>query len=573
MDGDKLQQLLGDLCNDALSSEDGEKLAALLESDPAAREAYNDYVDVHLSLVDNAVSGHDTPIDEVPAYEPLHTPAASSRSRWRLTTAACIGLAASLLVGLGFGLLLRNTQSGPELLASAAAPGTSLDSPVKDGFAAPSAAAFFVAQVKEVSPDIVWDGPAADDFLLRLSRGNRIDLAQGSLQIDYFAGASLVLQGPCSFVVTGESSGRLHSGNMTGNVTEGQFLLTTPTAWVLDLGTEFGVSVSEDNQTDVCVFDGEVEVSAELGSPGVSSPIRLRRGAAASVARGGRIVEVTNPDETRYLRQVPENRLLGGGATSQVSLADVLAANYDASINLAAVIAPDSGLPDRQPWLRPDGPGYSSTPGYHRSSWHRFVDGVFIPPQSGGMTQVHTLGAHATMPASTGRTWGPIWARVKTQAPLPSRGGEDYWGTDTLGVVVERFAECQSGMIGLHSNVGITFDLQAIAEACQGRLNKLSGRVCNLDNSMNRFPNWAGDKRFSADLRVFVDGKLRESVLSFDGDDGEIEFSADLRKGDRFLTVVTTDDGERDELGESLTTFADAYDHVVLIDPLLTLTN
>ena len=59
---------------------------------------------------------------------------------------------------------------------------------------------------------------------------------------------------------TGPAGGTLESGRLTGKVDDGKFWLTTPTAKVIDLGTEFGVTVGPTSNTDVCVFDGEVQV-------------------------------------------------------------------------------------------------------------------------------------------------------------------------------------------------------------------------------------------------------------------------------------------------------------------------
>ena len=55
----------------------------------------------------------------------------------------------------------------------------------------------------------------------------------------------------------------LHRGVVTATVPESAsgFVIDTDSAHVVDLGTAFGVSVSHAGQTDVCVFEGEVEVS------------------------------------------------------------------------------------------------------------------------------------------------------------------------------------------------------------------------------------------------------------------------------------------------------------------------
>lgn len=43
---------------------------------------------------------------------------------------------------------------------------------------------------------------------------------------------------------------------------------------VVDLGTAFGVSMGADSETDVCVFEGEVEVSRSISEDAASHPSR-----------------------------------------------------------------------------------------------------------------------------------------------------------------------------------------------------------------------------------------------------------------------------------------------------------
>jgi hypothetical protein len=111
----------------------------------------------------------------------------------------------------------------------------------------------------------------------------------------------------------------------------------------------------------------------------------------------------------------------------------------------------------------------------------------------------------------------------------------------------------------------VTFNLEAIRSHWQRSPAAFRAIVSNLDNSMQRMPEWAAQVRLTADLRVFVDGNLRASRLDFGRKDGEIEITTELKKEDRYLTIVCTDAAQNAEAGH------DAYDHVVLIDPVLEL--
>lgn len=87
-------------------------------------------------------------------------------------------------------------------------------------------------------------------------------LARGSIDLEFSDGARVSLNGPTAFQL--KSAGHLHlfSGNLVANIPDEAlgFVVTTPQSEVVDLGTEFGLSVSGQGQTDVHVLDGLVKV-------------------------------------------------------------------------------------------------------------------------------------------------------------------------------------------------------------------------------------------------------------------------------------------------------------------------
>lgn len=103
--------------------------------------------------------------------------------------------------------------------------------------------------------------------------GDTIDAGMMQLQVgiarlDFSNGATVTLQAPAKFEVLSAGRTRLHEGVLTVHVpgTAIGFEIETPTVDVVDLGTAFGLAVGVDGETDVCVFEGEVEVSA-IGKP------------------------------------------------------------------------------------------------------------------------------------------------------------------------------------------------------------------------------------------------------------------------------------------------------------------
>ena len=107
----------------------------------------------------------------------------------------------------------------------------------------------------------------------------KLNLEVGLARLDFRNGATVTLQGPAEFEILSTDRTILNSGILTASIPESAvgFEVLTPAMDVVDLGTAFGVSVGADGETDVCVFEGEVEVSL---SDGADTPQLVREGNA-----------------------------------------------------------------------------------------------------------------------------------------------------------------------------------------------------------------------------------------------------------------------------------------------------
>ena len=122
----------------------------------------------------------------------------------------------------------------------------------------------------------------ADPVIPAFPSGRSIDLASGLMEITYDTGAKVILQGPVTYEVeanggylaVGKLTGRLEKNDKRGtlnaelsdrrssfSVHRSAFVVRTPTATVTDLGTEFGIEVSEEGITEARVFVGQVQVA------------------------------------------------------------------------------------------------------------------------------------------------------------------------------------------------------------------------------------------------------------------------------------------------------------------------
>ncbi|MBI3464602.1 MAG: FecR domain-containing protein [Planctomycetes bacterium] len=103
---------------------------------------------------------------------------------------------------------------------------------------------------------------------MRLKPGS-LTLKQGQVQVEFLGGAKLLVQAPCELHILSPKSATLVSGKAATRVLEwGRgFVLNTPEAVMVDLGTEFAVGVDQQHGSEVQVVRGEVEVSV-LGDDG-----------------------------------------------------------------------------------------------------------------------------------------------------------------------------------------------------------------------------------------------------------------------------------------------------------------
>ena len=112
------------------------------------------------------------------------------------------------------------------------------------------------------SESVVWTGA---DFSAEvgdlLKEGRVLELASGLAEMTFPAGVSVLLEGPARFEITGPKSARLDHGRLVARVTEVRgrgFVIDGPSGRVVDLGTEFGVSVERSGEMEVHVLEGTV---------------------------------------------------------------------------------------------------------------------------------------------------------------------------------------------------------------------------------------------------------------------------------------------------------------------------
>jgi len=233
-DSPTFEQLCHAVLEGSADESDLELFRERLHRSAADREAYHQQVLIHALLIwQNGRAG----VPESLVLAPVDYSSPSNLIEFgkslpfrRAMLAAAAGV--TLLLGLSFWLVPHRDQ---EILSLAPAKGVSVD------ILASSESPYQVGQ------RVVLE---------------RLDMQTGSLRFRISSGAVVDFEGPVSLEFVNPMLLRLERGSINtdvGNEANG-FVVETPTASVLDIGTSFGTSVSADGSTDIAVFEGEVEV-------------------------------------------------------------------------------------------------------------------------------------------------------------------------------------------------------------------------------------------------------------------------------------------------------------------------
>ncbi len=116
-------------------------------------------------------------------------------------------------------------------------------------------------------------------------------LKSGAVLVEFFSGARVVLEGPAELELISSMEAFLRAGKVSAQVPPPArgFKVGSPAARVVDLGTEFGLTVKDATTAEVHVFSGKVEVSSAGTARAMQSikggeAVRLEAGVWSQVA-------------------------------------------------------------------------------------------------------------------------------------------------------------------------------------------------------------------------------------------------------------------------------------------------
>lgn len=298
---DELEALLLEHEDGALDDAGVKRLRALLDSSEEARQFFVQHRMIqaafHLDQEAGLIEGNPTPVHAANNNHSSResTEQTSSGNRWWIA-------ASILVVATLAGRLLQLeffSERGPSLVSK------STNDDKAERAADEEATAQGVALLTQLV-DVGWhEGQTQLEVGEALPKG-KFQIDSGFAQIEFFSGATVILEGPAELELLSASAAKVQHGRLRTLVPPAArgFSLEVKDLKVVDLGTEFGLAVSDEG-ADVQVFDGEVELL-----PRVSQRQLLTEGQAVTLSEGSLEPAAVSPNQFVNLSDL-ESRLAG----------------------------------------------------------------------------------------------------------------------------------------------------------------------------------------------------------------------------------------------------------------------
>ncbi len=256
MNNTELNRLIADWLDGRINESDSELLQQQLRQSSHARDLFRQYtkLDAGLREIAGGMMISDRVFDESPAEAgamvSLHK-LESARNGTGVWTHLAIAM--SLLVVVG-GIAYQIGKSGSTDTSTATADAGSASGTTAEGTIAGYATLRRVA-------DLEWSDDSPSYREGDVLPAGVLQFDTGVAEIDFFCGATLVVEGPAKMNLESDWSVQLLAGRMRANVPPAArgFVVRAAESEIIDLGTEFALEVGPDTAR-VEVIDGEIKL-------------------------------------------------------------------------------------------------------------------------------------------------------------------------------------------------------------------------------------------------------------------------------------------------------------------------
>lgn len=247
---DRVRELIFSLIDQTISPEDFDRLQDLVERDESIREEYLRAVNLSETLGEIASRRGDE-------NEASTVVSSQGTARFPLTqyaVAACL-----LLLASGAAYWIGTRSASRQSAQNTASMNSTENPPAAQGDRDEALIAGHATLRRSV--DIRWANTVAPIRDGDVLPGGVLRFTEGVAEIDFFCGATLIVEGPAELNIESDWSVQVNEGRLRANVPPAArgFLIKAADSEIIDLGTEFALEVDAD-KARVEVIDGEIEL-------------------------------------------------------------------------------------------------------------------------------------------------------------------------------------------------------------------------------------------------------------------------------------------------------------------------
>jgi hypothetical protein len=300
-----------------------------------------------------------------------------------------------------------------------------------------------------------------------MGTGNEsILLRKGYAELLFDTNARVVIEAPAEFQIVADDRISLNYGKIYSQIPKEAigFSVYTPNSKIIDLGTEFGVETDFRGETRLHVIKGMTKLIS--GQQSDTRSIEVMEGEAKEISAVTSEISSISCETDLFVRKINSTVGFVWKGQKKIDLADIVGGgNGFGTGKLDSGIETNTGRPFETPdpdlVLSKITGIYSGGGSYNKVAGLALIDGVFVPDSRKGPVQVTSAG-HTFDGFIDGREvfWGNLfngaWHASDKALKHPLKLNGQTYGTS------------QNPAISIHSNQGITFDLQAIRQTIPG---------------------------------------------------------------------------------------------------------
>ena len=236
----ELLEIASALCDEAATKEQRQRLEHLLSSEETATEIFSNYMHMHSELFWQ----QETLLSQVRLSGENRKQAEWSSLHWLMS------LAAMLMVCAGLGVVISQLYSSSpnEIVAIELGGQVATITGTRN-------CRWSISRDEGTSSDPIGFGS-------KIRAGQNMELLEGIAEVTIDeTGVRIILEAPANFVLKSNEESALNHGRLTASVPNGAegFQVACQDLTLVDRGTEFGVSLDGEGETEVHVFDGLVD--------------------------------------------------------------------------------------------------------------------------------------------------------------------------------------------------------------------------------------------------------------------------------------------------------------------------